>query len=186
MSNITIEVDLTGSIEVLNLDKELEKLEKMTFEELRGKKTYITNYKKEIEKVRKETSKKMVMDEEQEAIYQKFRKNKMDKDYPVEDVTDKIKEINAAIRLKTFDRFRLICHKNISILISDDYINKINDELLKFKTYNHHEHNNEIIICECGRTTARKNMAKHRNTIIHLRDLKKIEMNKCENNNNTK
>jgi hypothetical protein len=183
MSNITIEVDLTGKIEVLNLDKELEKLEKMSFEELRGKKTYITNYKKEIQKIRKEQTTKMIMDEEQTAIYKKLLKNKMDKDYPVEDVSDKIKEINAGIRLKTFDRFRRICHKNISILISDDYMNKINDELLKFKTYNHHEHNNEIIICECGRTTARKNMAKHRNTIIHLRELKKNEMNKCDNNN---
>jgi hypothetical protein len=183
MSNISIEVDLTGRIEVLNLDKEFEKLEKMSFEELRGKKTYITNYKKEIQKIRKEKSTKMVMDEEQEAIYQKFRKNKMDKDYPVEDVSDKVKEINAGIRTKTFNRFRIICDKNITILTSDAYINKINDELLKFKTYNHQEHNNEIITCECGRTTARKNMAKHRNTIIHLRELKKIEMNKCYNNN---
>ena len=105
-------------------------------------------------------------------------KDYMNLHYPVNDVTDKVKEMNQPIRKKAGNDYTVIVRKNNRLLISDIYIAKVEEMLKKFQIYNHKEYNNEIVVCECGRRTARKHMSKHRKTNIHLRDLKKIEINK--------
>jgi len=171
-------IDVEGYIDVLDLNEELEKLEEASLEKLRGIKNRLGNIY--LQTVTLGKSKYLTRD--QQTKYNEIV-DYMNLHYPVNDVTDKIKEMNQPIREKAGDDYFMIVKKNNKLLISEIYIAKVEEMLKKFKTYNHKEYMNEMVVCECGRTTARKHMSKHRKTDIHLRALKKIEMNKCDNNN---
>jgi hypothetical protein len=171
-------IDVEGYIDVLDLDEELAELEEASLEKLRGIKNTIGSLYLHLKKL---NSQEKYFTKDQTTKYNEL-KDYMNLHYPVNDVTDKVKEINQRIRKKAGDDYNVIVRKNNRLLISEIYVSKVEEMFKKFQTYNHKEYMNEIVVCECGRITARKNMSKHRKTDIHLRDLKKIEMKKNENN----
>jgi hypothetical protein len=162
-------IDVEGFIDVLDLNEELEKLEEASFEKLRGIKNTVGNLNLHVVKLEEKT----YLTKEQTLKYNELR-DYMNLHYPVNDVTDKVKEMNQPIRKKAGDDYNIIIRKNNKLLLSEIYLAKIQEMLKKFQIYNHKEYMNETIICECGRTTIRKHMSKHKKTNIHLRDLKKL------------
>jgi hypothetical protein len=162
-------IDVEGFIDVLDLNEELEKLEEASFEKLRGIKNTVGNLNLHVVKLEEKT----YLTKEQTLKYNEL-KDYMNLHYPVKDVTDKIKEINQPIRKKAGNDYNIIIRKNNKLLLSEIYLAKIQEMLKKFQIYNHKEYMNEMVVCECGRTTARKNMSKHRKTDIHLKNLKKL------------
>jgi hypothetical protein len=160
-------IDVEGYIDVLDLNEELEKLEEASFEKLRGIKNTIGSLNLHIVKL----GEKKYLTKDQTIKYNELR-DYMNLHYPVNDVTDKIKEMNQPIRVKAGDDYNMIAKKNNRLLISEIYVAKVDEMLKKFQTYNHKEYMNEMVVCDCGRITARKNMSKHRKTDIHLRYLK--------------
>jgi hypothetical protein len=163
-------IDVEGYIDVLDLNEELEKLEEASLEKLRGIKNTIGSLHLHIVKL----AEKIYFTKDQTTKYNELR-DYMNLNYPVNDVTDKIKEINQPIRKKAGDDYGVIVRKNNRLLISEIYVAKVEEMLKKFQIYNHKEYMNETVICECGRTTVRKHMSKHRKTDIHLRNLKKLK-----------
>jgi len=160
-------IDVEGYIDVLDLNEELEKLEEASLEKLRGIKNTVGSLHLHVVKL----GEKKYLTKDQTTKYNEL-KDYMNLHYPVNDVTDKIKEMNQPIRVKAGDDYFMIAKKNNRLLISEIYLAKVKEMLKKFQTYNHKEYMNEMVVCECGRTTARKHMSKHRKTDIHLRNLK--------------
>lgn len=172
-------IDLQEFVDVLNLDEELQKLEEASLEKLRGIKNTIGNLHLHMVKLKSETT-----------YFTKFQTTKynellshMETYYPVNDVTDNVKEINQRIRKKAGDDYFMIVKKNNRLFINKIYVDKVEEMLKKFQIYNHKEYMKETIICECGMKSYRCNLTRHKKSNLHLNNLKKIEMKKNENNN---
>lgn len=162
-------------IDILDLDEELEKLEEASLEKLRGIKNSIQSLKLHFKKKPNSKQYNDYRTREQDVLFKQFIKD-LFKEWPdshTKGITDYVNEkFNKPVRDNAIDDFKSIVKKNNLVMISKYYSDKVDEMLKKFQTYNHKEYMNEMVVCECGRTTIRKHMSKHRKTDIHLKNLK--------------
>ena len=128
MSSKNQYIDVEGFIELLDLNEQLEKLEEASFEKLRGIKNTIGTLNLHIVK----NNEINYFTKDQTTKYNEL-KDYMNLHYPVNDVTDKVKEMNQPIRKKAGNDYTVIVRKNNRLLISDIYIAKVEEMLKKFQ-----------------------------------------------------
>lgn len=152
----------------LSYDEEITKMQSMNTQQLLFLKKRIMKMKKDDIKFNQAYN-----TDEEEYAYRSMM-DWLNKYYPVEDVTDYVKEKNQEPRKKIINDNRRIVIRNHNIYTKDDRYElwlKTIDELIGKKAYNHKDYMNERIVCECGASSVRKNLSTHKKSALHIKRL---------------
>jgi len=158
--------NIVGSIELLVFEEEFEKLDSLTIKELIGMKSKIKNLHKQM------SENKSYRTTEQKLSFNNLEKI-LDDDYPLRGVgiTDFIANENRPTRIKEVSYFNSVVRKNNLLYVGKEHgakwIDKIDELIRTTKKYNPKEYMNEVITCECGCSSIRKHLSKHKQSKKH-------------------
>jgi hypothetical protein len=160
-------------IERLTSDGEENKLANMNVNQMMA-------LKKRIQKMKKDYLKfdnYAFQDLEEEYAYKQML-NYLDNYYPINDVSDFVKDKNLNLRKPIHNKFNAILINNHKIYIKDDkyeFWMKAIDDLMGKQAYNHKEYMMQKVICECGAESIRSNLSRHKSSVLHFKKLKLYE-----------
>jgi hypothetical protein len=169
-------MNIIGSIDLLDFDEEFKKLDNLNIKELIGKQKMINDlHKKMLED-------KSYLTKEQKYLNSELI-NKLNNDYPVNDVTDYEADKNRPIRRNELEYFKTTAKKNNILYVGKDnkpkWIERITELIDSKKTYDHKAYMNEEVICECGCSSIRKNLYRHKASKKHYDNMKSLTEKKA-------
>jgi hypothetical protein len=98
--------------------------------------------------------------------------------YPNDINNEKRKEKNKKIRDSQCTKFDILCKKNNRLYYTDDVLKRIKGILEPRKTFTDNDRSEYIkkygrtqIVCECGCLTYQSNLARHKNSNLHKKNL---------------
>lgn len=176
MTTITI---ADGFIDYITFEDECERFKDLSLRALMSQRKIINEMKSNIEEYNQG-----YLTQAQTEARQKLT-DELNKDYPVEDVTDIEKEANVIRRKAEGNLFRRIAFKNNKLYIEKcAEFNVVLDKLIKEKTtFDAKKYMNERVLCPCGSFSIRKNLTTHRNSKLHKKRLAILTNEECKDIN---